>query len=145
VLAMFRSDSQRRAMFAKMNKTGVNLSSVLDDDSNLVVSSSDVPDWVTSSSVQVVQEVPVHTTSGPDYLKQYANTIKPSVDSILIGDDVVKPNDAILQYASDMEPEKKIVGATEVDDEYANKPVNLTVKTNYRKLKKMDKLLHMDQ
>jgi hypothetical protein len=95
-----------------------------------------VPDWVGAPTVQLVQE-PIKSTPELDILADYAKTIKPVDDSIHISEDksnVIKQTDDFLaQYGRNLPPEKKIVGAVTVDDEYKEGPVRLIVRNKVNK------------
>lgn len=154
------SNSSNCVDFSMLNRPGVslfpvevNLSPSLYD--NVAVggtdyidisqSSTDVPDWVTSSNVPKVQESEV-SKPDYDYLEQYGKTVKPDEHSISIGED--KSNipeqidDFLLKYAADMEPEKKPIGAIDVDDEYKSGAIELVVESNRNKLKHMDRVFN---
>ena len=153
----FSSSSQRRAVFAKIAKKGVSLGpteiefrpSTYENivvtgvkDIDLSPSSEPVPDWVTNPVAKPVKEE-VSYSPALEILTSYAKTIKPVDTSVNVeGDksDVVKQSDDFLaQYAKSLPPEKKLVGAVTVDDEYVDAPTKLFVRNRVRK--DLDELL----
>ena len=159
----FKTDSQRRAMFARINRAGASLSPVEIEfkpanysdivvtgvkDVEFTSTDESVPDWVGVKNVPVVEETTSIVSSGPDYLEQYAKTIKPVDSSISVGVDKSDVNkqvdDFLLQYASTVKPEKKHVGAVRTDDEYKGESTELVVRGGSRKkLKELDEVFNL--
>jgi hypothetical protein len=147
-------------MFARMNKIGASLGPAEiefkpADYSGIVVtgfketelspSTESVPDWVTSSSVTPVEGI--KHSSELDTLAEYAKTVKPTDTSISIDEDksniMEQADDYILKYGSTIKPEKRVVGATRVDDEYKGGMVNLVVRSDKKKLDELDKVFNL--
>jgi hypothetical protein len=159
----FKSDKQRRAMFAKMNRAGVSLGPAEVEfrpsfygpititgtkEIDLSSTSEPVPDWVTSSNAPKVEEVvTTNIPSDLDYIEQYAKTIKPVDSSINVGEDrsdvTKEADDFLLKYASNIKPKKRLVGATNVDDEYKGDNVKLLIRSNKKKLDALDEVFNL--
>lgn len=137
---LFANDRQRRAAFANMmdkrqeapapveyrppaSYEGIAVSPIKQEEVPPTIT-ADVPDWV-GAPKKVEESAQVEVSKGVDYLEQYGKSMKPhssGFDINIEGDksDVTKQvDDALVKYAANIKPEKRIVGATKVDDEYA--------------------------
>jgi len=158
---LFANDRQRRAAFASMmNKRqeapapveykppdsyeGIAVSPIKQEEVPLAIT-TDVPDWV-GGPKKVEESVQVEAPRGVDYLEQYGKSIKPrssGFDINIEGDksDITKQvDDALVKYAANIKPEKRIVGATKVDDEYAPEGT-VRLKVRNRVKPELDELL----
>jgi hypothetical protein len=100
-----------------------------------------IPDWITSPAKQPIQEL-AREIPKLEELAEYGKAVEQKSDIPIIvveTPDIIKQSDDfIAQYAKTLLPEKKIVGATAVEDEYAigGGPAKLIVRN--RVLKGLD-------
>ena len=137
--------------------------SVFVDDAVLVPGSYSSVDLNTSGfgeslgGVQTVSELPsnkyndmvvVNSVPENDFLTEYAKTItkSPSNDIVIDQDksDAIKTaDDFILKYGASIKPDTAPIGNVMVDDEYKGGLVNLVVRSDGDKLRRMDKVLNL--
>lgn len=164
---MRMDDRQRRAMFSRLNSRGnfserssdrfvninrrdkgLSLSSYVPDVSNIsgvqdYISHENVPAWVVAPKPQIIKEESV-VSPDLDALAEYGKTVKP-VDIVQSYDksDVLKEADDFLaRYGRNVPEKKSVVGALNVDDEYAlDGPVKLLIRNKVNK--NLDELLNV--
>jgi hypothetical protein len=139
-------------MFANINRRdkGLSLSSYVSDVPNInvsgvrdYISQENVPAWVVAPKPKIVTEELMVSTD-LDALAEYGKTVKP-VDIVQSYDksDVLKEADDFLaRYGRNVPEKKSVVGAFNVDDEYAlDGPVKLVVRNKVNK--DLDELLNV--
>jgi len=149
---MRMDDRRRRAMFANMTRRdkGLSLSSYVSDVPDMrvsgvqdYISNENVPAWVIAPKSQIVKEE-LAVSPDLDILAEYGKTVKP-VDVVQSYDksDVLKDADDFLaRYGRNVPEKKSVVGAFNVDDEYAlDGPVKLVIRNKVNK--NLDELLNV--
>lgn len=141
----FRSDAQRRAIFARINGLDSKFSRSVESSlfSRDVVGDKSKSEIIGASldrvTVPVMPDHVVYDSKKQDYLLDYYDDNLSKYD--IVSDDSMREGGVLEELGRNIKEKKPAVGSVRVIDEYKDAPVDIAVRADKRSLRKWDRLL----